>query len=197
MAKLQLARHAMKGANEMAGIDLAPGAPEGQITQESMPAPEAARGGREMEELRRFFRDCTWTGRVLADPSNPSSPELEVVGKSVFSPIMDGLWLAGDLEEEFFYRGEKVDEEKCHYIVGWSPGPGEYKAVSVDSLGNAMLNAGRIEGDILVLETPGDPPVRLRMSIDLSDEARPRWYSEVAQQGEPWLRIEEYTGTRM
>jgi hypothetical protein len=62
----------------------------------------------------------------------------------------------------------------------------------VDNYGHAMVYGGRIEGDRLIFESPGDAPVRLRFTWDASDPAVTLWRNEMAVGSGDWFLIEEY-----
>jgi hypothetical protein len=51
---------------------------------------------------------------------------------------------------------------------------------------------GWIDGDRLIFETLGDPPVRLRLVWDRSDPADMMWRNELSAGGSPWFLVEEY-----
>jgi len=54
---------------------------------------------------------------------------------------------------------------------------------------------GRIDGDCLVFETIGEPPVRLRLTWDASDPKALTWRNEISAAGSPWSLVEEYRMT--
>jgi hypothetical protein len=51
---------------------------------------------------------------------------------------------------------------------------------------------GWIDGDRLIFETVGDPPVQLRLMWDATDPRDLTWRNEVSVQGGPWSLVEEY-----
>jgi hypothetical protein len=62
--------------------------------------------------------------------------------------------------------------------------------------GHAAVLRGRIEGDLLILETINESsPLRLRMTWDTSDPARLTWRNESSVDGRDWFLIESYTMT--
>ena len=57
----------------------------------------------ELTNLRRFFFDKgIANGIVKADMMGPGSPEMRAVGRWTGGPIMDGLWLVGDYQQDQF-----------------------------------------------------------------------------------------------
>jgi hypothetical protein len=64
---------------------------------------------------------------------------------------------------------------------------------------HAGVLRGWVEGDRLTFETIGDPPVRLRLTWDITGPADMRWRNEMSVGGGPWSLVEEYhcqpTGT--
>ena len=73
--------------------------------------------------------------------------------------------------------------------------PGEYRASVDDNYGHVEILSGHIDGDLLTFESIGSPPVRLRLSWQLVDEATMVWRNEVAVQGGPFELVERYVCT--
>lgn len=162
------------------------------------PAPlPRVKPGPELEALNAFHFDCGWEGRILAGWGSPESPEIKAKGTGNFRWIMNGLWLVGEFEQDHFIEDYKVGDWVCHYVVGWDPHSQEYTAVAVDSNGIATLLRGHIEPEAkrLILETPGEAPLRVRMTWDMQDPSRALWTNEVSEKGGPWRLVEEYVAT--
>jgi hypothetical protein len=81
---------------------------------------------------------------------------------------------------------------QLHWVAGWDPVTGEYRATLADNYGHADVMRGRIDGDRLTFETIGDAPVRLRLVWDRSDPADLVWRNEMSVGGAPWSLVEEY-----
>ena len=157
------------------------------------PVPVAA--SREMDALRRFHFDCTWTGKVVAGGMGPGSPEMVATGKACYQPLMGGAWLAADFEQDQFVDGKLVLTWQAHFVIGWDARQSEYRATYVDNNGSAALLRGRIEDMRFVAEVMGDGPVRNRMEWQLLPNGSVHWRNECSIQGAPWQLVEEYDCT--
>jgi hypothetical protein len=158
------------------------------------PAPPL-RPGPQMAALKPFHFDCVWSGAVAANGMGPGSPEMMATGKGTFIPLMDGLWLAGDFEQDQFLDGQVVVTWKAHYVVGWDPRAQEYQITYVDNNGSAALMHGRIEGEHFIVETLPNAAIQLRLTWTLSGPGQVHWRNEYAVQGSPWVLVEEYLCT--
>jgi hypothetical protein len=108
-------------------------------------------------------------------------------------PIQEGRWFAGEFEQDQFLEdGTFVLRWRLHWVSGWSPQHGEYRASMADDYGNADVYRGHIDGDRLVFESMPDAPVRLRFTWDASDPAVTTWLNEMALEDGSWFLIEEY-----
>jgi Protein of unknown function (DUF1579) len=152
--------------------------------------------GPEMEALHRFHTDVSWVGTIHEGGMGPGTPAMRGVGRATVSDIQDGRWLAMDAEQEQFLEdGTFVLKWQLHWVVGWSPEAGEYRASMVDNYGHAMVYRGWIEGDRLVFESMGDAPVRLRFTWETASEGVINWKNEMALGDGEWFLIEEYPMT--
>ncbi|GAA4880328.1 nitroreductase family deazaflavin-dependent oxidoreductase [Actinomycetospora straminea] len=158
-----------------------------------VPKPVAA--GDEMEALRRFHRDTTWTGTIAEGGMGPGSPAMTATGSGTHHAIQDGRWVVGDYrQEQYLLDGTHVLSWQLHWVAGWDPFRREYRAVLADCYGHAEVMAGHIDGDRLVFESTGDPAVRIRLTW----ERRPGavlWRNEASVDGGPWSLVEEYRCT--
>jgi hypothetical protein len=158
---------------------------------EAVPKPIAV--GAEMEALRRFYRDSTWEGWIHEGGMGPGTPKMKGIGRATFAPIQEGRWFAGDFEQDQFLEdGTFVLKWQLHWVSGWAPRHGEYRASMVDNYGNADAYRGSIEGDCLVFESMPDAPVRLRFTWDATDPDFMTWRNEMAVEDGSWFLIEEY-----
>lgn len=158
---------------------------------EAVPKPITV--GAEMEALRRFYRDSTWEGWIQEGGMGPETPKMKGIGRATFTPIQEGRWFAGDFEQDQFLEdGTFVLKWQLHWVSGWAPRHGEYRASMVDNYGNADVYRGYIEGDRLVFESMPDAPVRLRFTWDASGPAVMTWQNEMALEDDSWFLIEEY-----
>ncbi|MDD7939620.1 DUF1579 family protein [Actinomycetospora lutea] len=158
---------------------------------EHVPRPVAP--GPEMAALRRFHRDTTWTGTIAEGGMGPGTPEMTAAGRGTHEVIQDGRWVVGTyVQDQYLHDGTHVLTWQLHWVAGWDPVLGEYRATVADCYGHAEVMRGRIDGDRLVFESTGDPPVRLRLVWDISDPDVLRWRNEVSVSGGPWSLVEEY-----
>jgi len=149
--------------------------------------------GQEMEALKRFHPDVTWTGTIEAGGMGPGTPAMTANGGGTTELIQDGRWIVGNYwQDQFLTDGTFVLRWQLHWVAGWDPSAGEYRATVADNYGHALVLRGEIDGDILTFESLGDPPVRLRMTWDVSDPPSLRWRNEMSVQGAPWTLVEEY-----
>jgi hypothetical protein len=161
------------------------------VGQSRVPKPISA--GPEMEALARFHVDVTWTGTIEAGGMGPGTPAMTARGRGVHERIQDGCWIVGDYEQDqFLTDGSFVLRWQLHWVAGWDPVAGEYRATIADNYGHADVMHGWIEGDRLTFETIGNPPVRLRLLWDVSDPRDLTWRNEMSVGGGPWMLVEEY-----
>jgi hypothetical protein len=81
---------------------------------------------------------------------------------------------------------------QLHWVSGWVPEQGEYRAVMTDNYGHADVYRGHIDGDRLIFESPEGTGTRLRLTWDVSDPAMITWRNEMAMPDGSWFLIEEY-----
>ena len=149
--------------------------------------------GPEMQTLRRFFKDVAWTGRIHEGGMGPGTPAMSGVGRAAVSEIQDGRWIAMDAEQEQFLEdGTFVLRWQLHWVSGWAPEFGEYRASMVDNYGHAMVYHGWVEANRLVFESLGDAPVRLRFTWELVEDGVVNWRNEMAVGDGGWFLIEQY-----
>jgi hypothetical protein len=157
----------------------------------TVPGPVSA--GPEMEALGRFYRDVTWKGVIHEGGMGPGTPSMTGVGHSTSRVIQDGRWIAVDSEQDQFLEdGTFVLKWQLHWVSGWDPEHGEYRAVMADNYGHADVYRGRIEGDRLIFESMRDAGPRLRFTWDASDPDVITWRNEMAAPDGSWFLIEEY-----
>jgi hypothetical protein len=146
-----------------------------------------------MQALSRFFPDVTWTGRIDAGGMGPGSPGMTATGHGAHHHIQDGRWIVGDYtQDQFLHNGTFVLTWQLHWVVGWDPARGEYRATLADNYGHADVMAGHIDGDRLVFTNDPHAPVRLRLTWDLTDPADIVWRNEAAIGDGPWTPVEIY-----
>jgi hypothetical protein len=151
--------------------------------------------GEEMAALRRFHGDVTWTGTIQAGGMGPGTPAMTARGSGRHEVIQDGRWVVGTYEQDqFLLDGTHVLRWQLHWVAGWSPADGEYRATVADVYGHAEVMRGRIDGDRLVFESLADAPVRVRLTWELTGSAL-TWRNEMAVAGGPWSLVEEYLCT--
>ena len=148
--------------------------------------------GPEMEALRAFHFDCEWSGQVAAGGMGPGSPVMDAIGKASYRRIMDGGWLIGDFEQDQYVAGKRIISWKAHFVIGWNPGAGEYRATYADNNGSAALLRGWIEGERFVMETLGETAVRNRLTWELLEPGEVKWRNDCSIADGPWFLVEEY-----
>jgi hypothetical protein len=147
-----------------------------------------------MAALAPFYRDATWTGTIQAGGMGPGSPEMTGSGSARCRLIQDGLWYACEFEQEQrLLDGTFVLRWQLHWVTGWDPKAGEYRATSADNNGPTLaIYRGRIEGDRLIYEPIEQQPPLIRLTWELRGPTRCAWRNEFALDGRNWILIEEY-----
>jgi hypothetical protein len=155
--------------------------------------PKPVLPGQEMHDLARFHTDITWRGTIEAGGMGPGTPAQTAIGWGKHETIQDGRWIVGTYEQDqYLLDGTPVLRWQLHWVAGWDPTSAEYRATVADCYGNAIVMRGWIEGDRLVFETLGEPPVRLRLVWDVSDPMDVVWRNEMSVGAGPWSLVEEY-----
>jgi Protein of unknown function (DUF1579) len=161
---------------------------------ENVPTP--IEPGPEMQALARFHRDMSWTGTIAEGGMGPGTPEMPAHGSGTHELIQDGRWIVGSYEQDQYLRdGTFVLKWELHWVAGWDPSSGEYRATVADVYGHAEVMRGWIEGDRLTFETLGDAPVRVRLVWDVTDPEVMTWRNDISVNGAPWSLVEEYRCT--
>lgn len=162
-----------------------------QTAEAKWPAPITP--GPELEALKRFHHDVTWTGHVRAAGD---VPEMTATGEGRFHTTPNQLWIVGEFFQDQYYQGRKVAEWSAHYVAGWDTARHCYVAFAADSNGRSVPFTGAIEGDRFVITSDGavigGAPVRLRMIWDASNPATMTWRNEISVTEGPWTLVEEY-----
>ncbi len=155
--------------------------------------PKPITPGAEMDVLARFYPDVTWTGAIHEDGMGPGTPAMTATGRGTHERIQDGRWIVGAYEQDqYLLDGTFVLKWQLHWVVGWDPMNNEYRATIADNYGHADVMSGHIEGDRLVFESVGDPPVRIRLTWDATDASDITWKNEMSVGGAPWSLVEDY-----
>jgi hypothetical protein len=149
--------------------------------------------GPEMAALGRFYRDVTWEGTIREGGMGPGTPAMTGVGRGTVQAIQDGRWIVVDCEQDqFLHDGTFVLRWQLHWVSGWAPEYGEYRAVMTDNYGHAEMFRGRIDGDRLMFESMEGAAARLRFTWDVSDPGVITWRNEMSVGDGSWFLIEEY-----
>lgn len=160
--------------------------------------PKPITPGPEMAALARFHADATWDGIIEEGGMGPGTPEMTATGRGKHEEIQDGRWIVGTYQQDqFLPDGTFVLRWQLHWVAGWDPSNGEYRATIADNYGRTDVLHGWIDGDRLTFESIGDAPVRIRLVWDRSDPATMTWRNEASVGGAPWSLIEEYRLTPM
>ncbi len=125
------------------------------------------------------------------------SPEMRALGQWVGGPIMSGLWLAGDYQQDQFDGDMLVLTWKVHMVLGWDEVTRCYVGYFFPSAGPTSVCTGRIEDDQLVMTSQSlvmfvGHPAKLRFIWDILGPERIAWKNEISVEGQPWQLIEEY-----
>jgi len=161
------------------------------IAVDGIPRPIAARS--EMAALARFHVDCVWTGTIEEGGMGAGSPRMLATGGGRHELIQDGRWIVGNYwQDQRLPDGTFVLRWQLHWVAGWDPAAGEYRATVADCYGHAEVMRGHIEGDRLTFESIGEPLVRLRLVWELADGGDITWRNEMSVAGGPWSLIETY-----
>ncbi|HUK72704.1 MAG TPA: hypothetical protein VLW50_28760 [Streptosporangiaceae bacterium] len=111
----------------------------------AVPKPIAA--GPETAAPGRFYRDVTWKGTICAGGMGHGTPAMTGVGHGTARPIQDGRWIVLDCEQDqFLADGTHILTWQLHWVSGWVPKHGEYRAVTADSYGHPDMYRGHIDG---------------------------------------------------
>lgn len=146
-----------------------------------------------MAALARFYADVTWQGGIREGGMGPGTPAMTGRGHGTVRAIQDGRWIVLDCEQDqFLLDGTFVLRWQLHWVSGWSPEHGEYRAVMTDNYGHAEIFRGRIDGDRLVFESLEAAATRLRFTWDAAEPSFVTWRNEVETADGTWFLIEEY-----
>ena len=149
--------------------------------------------GDEMEALRRFHRDGTWSGTIHAGGMGPGTPTQIARGTARHQWIQDGRWIVGDYEQDQFLEdGTYILKWELHWVCGWDPASGGYKATIADNYGRAALLEGLIDGDNMVFESVDSQPPFIRLTWDLTAADTVIWRNEMSVDGTEWFLVEDY-----
>jgi hypothetical protein len=159
----------------------------------SIAVPRPVSVGAEMTELARFYPDATWSGHIEEGGMGPGTPPMTANGRGIHHSIQDGRWIVGDYsQEQYATDGSHILTWQLHWVVGWDPAHGDYRATLADNYGHADVMRGTIDGDRLTFHSVGDGPIRLRMVWDASDTEDLIWTNETSVENGPWMLIESY-----
>jgi hypothetical protein len=88
---------------------------------------------------------------------------MTAVGWGQHQTIQDGRWIVGSYQQDqYLTDGTFVLTWQLHWVAGWDPTAGEYRATLADNYGHGEVMRGWIDGDRLVFETSRGPPARAR-----------------------------------
>jgi len=157
----------------------------------TIPRPVVA--GEEAEALKRFHQDVTWQGHIEEGGMGPGTPAQTATGKATHHWIQDGRWVVGEFEQDQYLEdGTFILKWELHWVCGWDPASGGYRATVADCYGHTEIMRGRIEGDLMVFESMRDTPPMLKMTWDASSPGLLLWRNEMSFDGESWQLVEEY-----
>jgi hypothetical protein len=84
-----------------------------------------------MEALARFHVDVSWTGTIAEGAMGLGTPAMTAVGRGQHERIQDGRWIVGSYEQEqYLLDGSFVLKWQLHWVAGWDPASGEYRATT-------------------------------------------------------------------
>jgi hypothetical protein len=149
--------------------------------------------GDEMDALRRFHRDGTWSGTIHADGMGPGTPTQIAVGEARHHWIQEGRWVVGEYEQDQLTEdGVFILKWELHWVCGWDPMAGEYKATIADNYGRVAVLRGRIDNDLMLFESTTDQPPFLRLTWEATPHDTIIWRNEMSLDGSSWFLIEDY-----
>jgi hypothetical protein len=155
--------------------------------------PKPITPGPQMRALARFHPDISWTGTIQEGGMGPGTPAMTAVGWGKHELIQAGRWIVGTYEQDqYLADGTFVLKWQLHWVAGWDPAAGDYRATIADNYGHADVMRGWIEGDRLTFETMGEPAARVRLTWDISEPAGLVWRNEISVGGGSWSLVEEY-----
>jgi hypothetical protein len=155
--------------------------------------PRPVEVGAEMARLDRFFPEVEWEGVIHEDGMGPGTPAMRGVGRGTARTIQGGRWIVGDYgQDQYLQDGTFVLTWQLHWVCGWDPRAGEYRASMVDNYGHAMVYRGWIEGERLIFESLDGASIRMRFTWDASDGSSIEWQNEMATPDGGWFLIERY-----
>ena len=149
--------------------------------------------GAEIQALRRFHRDGTWEGIIHAGGMGPGTPSQRAVGSARHHWIQDGSWVVGDYEQsQMLDDGTFVLKWELHWVCGWDPLAGEYKATITDNYGRADVLRGEIEGDLMTFRSMPDRMPMIRLTWQVLESGSILWRNEMSLDGVEWMPVEDY-----
>jgi hypothetical protein len=163
-------------------------------TTTTVQLPKTATPGPEVAALARFYRNATWTGVIEAGGMGPGSPEMIGKGSAMCRLIQNGLWYDCDFEQsQYLVDGTFVLKWQLHWITGWDPKAGEYRATSADNNGPTLeIYRGKLNGKRLVYEPVQPNLPNIRLTWELADASHAKWRNEYGLDGKSWSLIEQY-----
>jgi hypothetical protein len=163
------------------------------ITEQADTIPRPVTPGSETEELRRFHRDGKWAGMIHPGGMGPGTPAQLARGAARHHWIQEGRWVVGDYEQyQTLEDGTFLLKWELHWVCGWDPMAGEYKATIADNYGRAALLRGRIVDDVMVFESTNEQPPFLRLTWELTPRGSILWRNEMSADGSVWMLVEDY-----
>jgi hypothetical protein len=155
--------------------------------------PRPVTPGVEIEKLRRFHRDGTWTGMIHPGGMGPGTPAQLARGQARHHWIQDGRWVVGEYEQDQTLEdGTFLLKWELHWVCGWDPMAGEYKATIADNYGRAALLRGRIVDNQMVFESTSEQTPLLRLTWELTPRGSILWSNEMSFDGSKWMLVEDY-----
>ena len=149
--------------------------------------------GAEMEAIRRFHRDGTWWGNIQPGGMGPGTPLQIARGRATHHWIQGGRWVVGDYEQDQLLEdGTFVLRWELHWVCGWDPMAGEYKATIADNYGRASILRGEVDGDRMVFESIEETPPMIRLTWELTPRDTITWRNEMTVDGLNWSLVEDY-----
>ena len=69
------------------------------------------------------------------------------------------------MQDQYLQDGTHVLTWQLHWVCGWAPEHGEYRAVMADNYGHTDVYRGHIDGDCLIFESLAAAGPRLRFTL--------------------------------
>jgi hypothetical protein len=95
-------------------------------------------------------------------------------------------------QDQFLEDGSFVLKWELHWVCGWDPARGVYRATIAANYGRTALLEGRIEADRMTFESIDPQPPHIRLTWDLTQAGTVIWRNEMSIDRLEWFLVEDY-----